>query len=76
MRLRVGIPEDDTLEVKGVLDDARSGDPNPQHILLGGQVRGLCDPVQRIHVTMETGKNEGGGGYCECPLPSSRGNVM
>ena len=56
MSLKVGIPEDDTLEVKGVLDDARSGDPNSQHILLGGKVRGLCDPVQRIHVTTETKK--------------------
>lgn len=33
-------PEDDVLQVEGVLDDAGGGDPDPQDVLLRGDVRG------------------------------------
>lgn len=32
------LPEDDLIQVKGVLDDAGGGYSNPQNILLGGHV--------------------------------------
>ena len=32
------LPEDDSLEVKGVLYDACGGDPDPQDVLQGGEV--------------------------------------
>lgn len=41
-------PEDDPLQVEGVLDDAGSGDPDPQDVLQRGDVRGSRDS---LHVT-------------------------
>ncbi|TNN66991.1 hypothetical protein EYF80_022764 [Liparis tanakae] len=32
------LPEDDALQVEGVLDDSRRGDAHPEHILLGGEI--------------------------------------
>lgn len=52
-------PEYDTLQVKRVFNDARGGDSNPQHILLGGKVRRLGDPVQRVQVTTDTHTHTG-----------------
>lgn len=54
-------PEYDTLQVERVFNDARGGDSNPQHILLGGKVGWLGDPVQRVQVTTHTeGEHEPG----------------
>ena len=38
--LPVPVPEDDILQVKGVLYDARGGHAHAQHVLLGGHVTG------------------------------------
>lgn len=46
-------PEYDALQVERVLDNTRGRDSNPQHVLLGGEVAWLGDPVQRIQVTTE-----------------------
>ena len=40
------LPEDDALQVEGVLDDPCGGDAHPEHILLGGKVAGVRDAVQ------------------------------
>lgn len=47
-------PEYDALEIKWIFDNASGRDPNPQHILLGGKIGGLGDPVQWVQVTTET----------------------
>lgn len=38
------LPEDDVIQVKGVLDDAGGGYSDPQNILLGGHVPRGSDP--------------------------------
>ena len=38
-------PEPDLLQVKGVLDDAGGGHPDPEYVLLGAHVVGLGYPV-------------------------------
>ena len=40
------LPENDALQVEGVLYDPSGGDADPEHVLLGGQIVGLCDTVQ------------------------------
>lgn len=39
-------PEYDTLQVKWVFNNACGWNSNPQHILLGGKVGCLSDPIQ------------------------------
>lgn len=46
-------PEYDTLQVEWVFDNACGWDSNPQHILLGGKVGRLSDPIQGVQVTEE-----------------------
>ncbi len=53
-------PEDDTLQVKWIFNDARGGDSNSQHILLGGKVGRLGNPIQRVQVTSEEAEMEPG----------------
>lgn len=54
-------PEYDTLQVKRVFDDARGWDSNSQHILLGGKVGCLSNPVQRIQITVKEEKENNPG---------------
>lgn len=63
-------PEYDTLQVKGILNDARGGDPNPQHILLGGKVGWLSDPIQRVQVTSVAERRNEPGEYLLSREPS------
>lgn len=51
-------PEHNTLQVEWILDDARGGDSNPQHILLGWQVAWVSDPVQCIQVATRTERRD------------------
>lgn len=51
-------PEHNTLQVEWVLDDARGGDSNPQHVLLGRQVAWVSDPVQCIQVAAGTERKD------------------
>lgn len=45
------VPEYDALQVKRVLDDARGGHSDPQHVLLRGHVRRVSNAIQWIQVT-------------------------
>lgn len=45
------LPEDYFGKVEGVFYDARSGDPDPQHVLQGGHVGHGRDSVQVVQVT-------------------------
>lgn len=47
------LPENNVLEIEGVLYDARGGDPDPQDVLQGGDVRRSRDS---LHVTQVAGK--------------------
>lgn len=57
-------PEDDVFHVEGVLDDARCRYSNPQDVLLGGQVGGLCDPVHVTQITEQHMKRKFKGMMC------------
>lgn len=43
-------PERDGPDREGVVVDARGGEPNPQHVLLCGDVVGGSDALQVAHV--------------------------
>lgn len=43
-------PERDGPDSEGVVMDARGGEPNPQHVLLCGDVVGRSDALQVAHV--------------------------
>lgn len=49
-------PESYFLEVEGVLDDASGGHPDPEDVLLGRQVAGLCHTVDVLQVTIREEK--------------------
>ena len=39
-------PEHDIVQVEGVLDDARGGDPGSEDVLLSGQIVRILDTIQ------------------------------
>jgi len=47
------LPEDDALQVEGVLYDSRRGDAHPEHILLGGEIAGVCNAIQIGKITTD-----------------------
>ena len=47
----VDSPEPNLLQVEGVLDNSRGGNPHPQYILLGGKIVGQSYPVYVCQVT-------------------------
>jgi len=52
-------PEDDAVEIEGVLDDARGGDARAQDVLLGGQVLGVGDAIGVADETAKGAEKEG-----------------
>ena len=49
----MNVPESNFLEIEGVLDDAGSGHPHPQDVLLGGQIAHLRHSVYVRQVTRQ-----------------------
>ena len=45
------VPENDPVQVKGVLNDAGGGDPRPENILLSWQIFNITDSTQIIKET-------------------------
>lgn len=45
------LPENDALQVEGVLYDPCGGDAHPEHILLSGKIAGICNTIQIGKIT-------------------------
>lgn len=45
------LPENDALQVEGVLYDSCGGDAHPEHILLSGEIVGICNAIQIGKIT-------------------------